>query len=350
MAFALLLVLAACKRDAPPEPAQSSVEAMGGSSTLQTTPARHGGECDPGDTAQCAISIHALTMPLGRAELIDAQCTHWNTSEPLPVCQCTLHTTRLSSEPDPVRPWEAWDEGTTEVVALPGHRPNGCSEYARAPSCLYCENEFPGCNVDDPGSCDIVCADMADRYDAEMAKTYDVNSRVARCGESSECEYVTEIDGACYARNPVQKDLPAFSCDLSDDELLRHKEESYVPSCDARPVAPCADGSSCPRGLACDNSGTCTTCSTAGSCSDAEAAAGRCPPSPRCAEGEVCIESRCIPQDNVECVTQVDCAEGEVCVLSGIDATGGRGNAATRSFCRVHDAYLGVGADPDALD
>lgn len=344
MTFALLaVVLAACKRDAPPEPTQSAVDALDDSSTSQTMPSRHGGECDPGDDAHCAISINALAKPLGSAELVDAQCTHWNTSEPLPVCQCTLHTTRLS-EPDPVRPWEAWDEGTSEVVALPGLRPNGCSEYARAPSCLYCASEFPGCNVDDPGSCDVTCADMAERYDAEMAKTYNVTSRVARCAENIECEYVTEIDGACYARNPVQKDLPAFSCDLSDEEILRHKEESYAPSCDALPTTKCDDGSSCARGLACDSSGTCTPC--LGSCTNADGVVGTCPGEPTCAEGEVCVETRCVPERNIGCVSSNNCAEGEVCVLSGIDASGGRGNDATRSFCRASNADVGVRVVP----
>jgi hypothetical protein len=74
--------------------------------------------------------------------------------------------------------------GTTEPYvfsAFPGNRPGGCSEYDRTTGCLYFEHEFPGCNIDDPRSCDAVCADFAQRIAREWARTFQMRERLARC-------------------------------------------------------------------------------------------------------------------------------------------------------------------------
>jgi hypothetical protein len=280
--------------------------------------------------APCAVGVEAWTMPIGRAELIGARCNHMNTAEPLPVCECTFRRTRIAADSDPNRPWE---EGTPDIVRYPGNRPDGCSEYGRTPSsCVYCESDFPGCSVDDATSCDVVCADMAVRYDAELRKTFSAVSRVARCGEDMLCQYVTEIDGLCYARDPSQKELPTFDCALSDEEILQNQNESYAPTCSERPGASCATANDCPRGLACDDTARCVGCGN--TCEGPTGGFVTCSGQPTCAEGEACIQDRCLLQMNVECVNNGDCPSGTECRLSGIDASTGRGNRDTRSYCR----------------
>jgi hypothetical protein len=125
------------------------------------------GPLEPVAEGPCGVDLAAWKRAVGRAELVQAACAHGSSSEALPVCECRLRLTRL---PGDDRPWEG---GTDEVVTYPGGRPGSCSEYARTPSgCLYCGSEFPGCSVDDPNSCDSVCAEMARRYDAELQKTF----------------------------------------------------------------------------------------------------------------------------------------------------------------------------------
>lgn len=267
----------------------------------------------------CGVDLEAWTLPIGRAELARATCKH--VTDSLPVCECWLHRTRLPGDE------RAWPEGRPEVVTYPGARQSWCSEFARTPSgCLYCGSEFPGCSIDDPHSCDAVCADMASRYDAELQKAFSASLRRLSCGDDYTCEFVTEIEGLCYGRNPQRPPLAAFDCALSDAQILARKAEPDTLCPEPAPVA-CRTASDCPRGLACDDAGACVPCR--GICHDAT---GQCE---HCADGELCVEQACVPQANVECVTFSDCEPPSQCVLTGMDAAAGRGNAQTRSLCRV---------------
>lgn len=283
------------------------------------------GPLEPVAQGPCGIDLEAWTRAVGRAELVTSACTHGLSADALPVCECRLRLTRLPGDD------RLWEGGTEEVVTYPGNRPSSCSEYSRTPSgCLYCGSEFPGCSLDAPRSCDAVCAEMATRYDAEVQKTFSVTLRRLSCGADYTCEFVTEIDNACYARNPRERGIPAFDCALSDEQLLAHKSES-AEFCRARPTVACETGSDCPRGLACDDTGTCTSCT--GACADSTGVYINCPGQPACGDGEVCVEGRCLINANVECAFPTDCTDDQSCVLSGIDETGGRGNADTRSLC-----------------
>ncbi|HTV19120.1 MAG TPA: hypothetical protein VMG12_10625 [Polyangiaceae bacterium] len=285
-------------------------------------------DCTPGVEVEisaygpCGVDLEAWTRPIGHAALMQARCMH-PFSDALPVCECKLHLARLAGDE---RPWEG---GSDEVVAYPGGRPGSCSVYARTPSgCLYCGSEFPGCSIDDPHSCDAVCAETADRYDVELQKAFPGRLRRLSCASDYTCEFVTEIDGACYARNPREKGIPAFDCALSDEQLLERKGERDE-FCPERPPVACETATDCPRGLACDDRGTCVSCSTLCNRLDEDCAF--------CAQGELCIEAVCVPAANVACRSSFDCEPMSTCVLSGMDPSSGRGNAQTRSLCQVYN-------------
>lgn len=219
-----------------------------------------------------------------------------------------------------------------EVPMYPGHRSGGCSEYSVAPGCLYCASEFPGCSVDEPGSCDVTCAEMAARADADFQKTIVATARISRCTpDSNHCQVVTEIDGRCYAGPPEAVEPLELDCNLADEELIARLDDPRVSSC-APVTMPCSSANDCPRGLAC-NAGGCGDCSA--NCSPTgPGGAYVCEGDAACASGELCTEQRCVPSANVTCRFSFQCAENEVCVLSGTSAEG-RGNVDTRSFCRT---------------
>jgi hypothetical protein len=279
------------------------------------------GECVPEEDDACVLDLTPWTEPLGSADLVGAVCRHEGSSNYyLPMCHCTLRVTPADAE-----------DSAREIVLRPGDRFYSCSEYSRTPGCLYCGTEFPGCSVDDDGSCDAVCIDMASRYSNDLQKTFAAVPRLSRCTENFICEHVTELDGKCYARRPVSAELPSFDCALSDEEILTHQNEDYASYCTERPSVTCTTARDCPRGLACSDEGICVGCGP--SCYDDDGRPVVCIDQPRCAEGEFCIASVCLPGANIDCIGFTQCSEGEDCVLSGIDAAGGRGNANTRSLC-----------------
>jgi hypothetical protein len=309
--------------DSEPEPENGQTGSPG---MAQCFPSGNVGNFNP----SCAIDETAWTQPAGSVTLLRSSCGHEVSYQALPMCQCTLRMAR--SQVDAAT---GTIPGPYEIVVYPGNRSDGCSEYARTPACLYCEREFPGCSVDDATSCDAVCAEMTARYDAELQKTFTFHARVARCKENTYCEWVTEIDGKCYAREPQTLEMPAFDCSLSDAEILQHADE-YGGSCPARSTATCTSALDCPRGLACAE-GRCVPCS--GSCPGTDGNPISCGRNPLCGDDEACVEGLCIPADNVTCRSFVDCPENQLCVLSGMDLSAGRGNGETRSFCGPPPAY-----------
>jgi len=258
-------------------------------------------------------------------EPVAAACVHL-TSSALPVCECRGLLTRAAPPPG--------ERPSFEVQLYPGNRPGGCSELT-IPGCLYCASEFPGCSVDDPTSCDAVCADVIARAARANQRTYVARARLSRC-ETNTCYVVTEIDGRCYLGQPGRGDPPEVDCNLSDDELMARVEADFrspTPSysCPYVPGPRCTTALDCPHGLGCNENGSCVGCDV--NCPPAGAEAGVCEgPYGACASGEACTHGRCVPSANVACRSFTDCAEGESCVFSGT-SNEGRGNAQTRSFC-----------------
>jgi hypothetical protein len=268
-----------------------------------------------------------LQGPRGHVEFVAAACTHTVSNDGLPTCECRMRMTRYPDAQTVAAELEPY-EGTLH----PGNRPDRCSEYSRAPGCLYCENEFPGCDIGDANSCDAVCADMTERLELDLQTSLRVSTRLARCVSPSRCDVVTEIDGQCYAGPPESHEPARLDCGLPDAELIQHLDAPGVASCEPRPVVSCAASEDCPRGLAC-NAGRCESCSV--TCVIAEGQEAACTGGGVCATGESCTSGTCVPAGNTECRDSSDCPPNHSCSLTGISAAG-RGNANTQSFCRPY--------------
>jgi hypothetical protein len=276
-------------------------------------------ECN--SDSDCALGLDVWTRPLGSLELLGATCG-FPGQDAQPACYCEL---RRTPAPDTA--------GASEPYVLggwPGIRPGGCSEYDRTSGCSYCEQEFPGCNIDDASSCDAVCADFYQRQAREFARTFSARERLARCNADNRCERLYELEGRCYVGAPGRPEARSYDCALSDAELLAQSELASVPSCAARPDVSCSSASDCPAGLACKD-GVCGPCVEQCVILDS---GSTCRGGGECAAGESCAADTCVPDANVTCRSFSDCGPDRVCAVSGVDWTQGRGNASTRSFCR----------------
>lgn len=265
--------------------------------------------------------------PTGSVELVGAECNFVAAEYDTPTCECSM---RLTLQPMS----DAGTAETREYPAHPGNRRNGCSELSRAGDCLYCENEFPGCDIADPQSCDAVCADMAERQNRDHRKSYQVSTRLARCvveSNNNVCRVVTEIDGQCYAGR-FGSWLPApLDCGLPDAELLARSSDRASAPCQERPAVSCARAEDCPGGLACAG-GACTICGSLCQTGGNDGEAESCEGGGTCAGGETCVGFTCVPDANLTCTSFTDCGRDHQCLVTGVSSTG-RGNENTRSFC-----------------
>jgi len=280
---------------------------------------------------ECEVDADCAVLPSWtgsvRVELVSAACSHDLNSVTVPLCECVLRAT--ADAPD------AGTAETREYRRYPGNRDYRCSEHSFWGSCLYCGNEFPGCNIDDLHSCDAVCTDMTEREENDIRREHEIGYRLARCNEDRTCRVVTTIDGQCYLAPFGRSNPEPVDCSLGDAELLqRLAVSSGKEECQPRPTVNCATSSDCPRGLSCAGGvcGPCTqSCITTGSNGDD---GWECEGGGACADGEVCVDQVCVPGANAtECNWFGQCPENQLCVVSGVSSTG-RGNEDTRSFCR----------------
>lgn len=306
-----------------PQPTSEPSEPSPGIDNSQT------GSVGGSPTPECAVDADCATLPesdlaamqSARVELLGAQCSHEVINGARPTCACHLR-----------RSWSSADAGAPEAIEYdryPGNRADHCSEHAFSGVCMYCENEFPGCDTGDAGSCDAVCADVASRDEAEMRHPYALGIRLAHCNADLTCSVVSSIDGQCYLGHFGDYEPPRVDCNLSDEALLALL--ASPPSgneCAPRPEPSCATSADCPRGLSCAG-GVCGPCGAICSTMDA---GGVCRGGGACADGEVCVEDTCVLEANVTCSWFGECPDDQLCAVSGVSATG-RGNEATRSLC-----------------
>jgi hypothetical protein len=258
-------------------------------------------------------------------QLVGARCQFLDgVYDQHPYCECKLLRTPRPGE-------EAIPEQERVFTAWPGNRPGSCSEYTTTPGCLYCERDFPGCNIDDAASCDAVCADFAARQNRDFARSVVLSKRLARCSEAHTCERLYELDGACYVGAPGRIEARAYDCSLSDAELLAQSPIASTPSCTPRPDVSCQSASDCPGGLACKD-GVCGPCVQ--ECQITGSDDASCRGGGACAAGETCAAGVCTLDAAVTCRDFIDCGTDHQCVVSGVDWSAGRGNAHTRTFCR----------------
>jgi hypothetical protein len=91
-----------------------------------------------------------------------------------------------------------------------------CSDYGRRLDCIYPGSEFPGCDPDDPKSCDAICADLQARLQADAMLSYETEIRSAHC-QDYHCLSVVRIGDSCYPGPPLRA---PHDCAMSDQEIL----------------------------------------------------------------------------------------------------------------------------------
>lgn len=101
-----------------------------------------------------------------------------------------------------------------------GPRGAGCYARGRAGDCLWDDSEFESCTMGDP-ACPAMCEELAKRYAADAAKSFDVDVRYSTCTDSS-CHYVLRIEDVCYADRSFESGR-RFNCELSDSEILERE-------------------------------------------------------------------------------------------------------------------------------
>ena len=160
----------------------------------------------------CSGFIEGLDAPTRPLEVVSAACTMTSfvPSPPAASCDCAV-------------------EGGGSVPLSSGY-PDACLRYGRDRSCIYRRDEFPGCDVDDPTSCDAACADLEDRMRADAERVYDAEVRYAACRDY-DCDCILRMSDGCY----VQWDIHRYDCALSNAEMLadfsrRHGQP--FPSCE----------------------------------------------------------------------------------------------------------------------
>lgn len=101
-----------------------------------------------------------------------------------------------------------------------GPKGAGCYARGRAGDCLWDDSEFEGCMQGDP-ACSGMCDELQQRYDADAAKSFDVEVRYSACRDSS-CHHVLRIEDACYADRSFESGR-SFDCQLSDADILERE-------------------------------------------------------------------------------------------------------------------------------
>lgn len=102
---------------------------------------------------------------------------------------------------------------------------DGCL-WTRGPGvCLFAVDEFAGCDLDVPTSCDDTCATIHAREVEEAAHIYTVERRGVRCNGDA-CEGILEIDDLCYVTQALTQ---PHDCALSDAEIFATHDANGTP-------------------------------------------------------------------------------------------------------------------------
>lgn len=337
--------------ETPPAPVSTTEEGLAETENGQT------GSLGP---AECSTDLDCAPVlenwAAGDAEyrLLDSACEHTpygSGRDVAPACICNVSVTRtardFSSGPGEV----SRQTGEHVLVLENDHLMKAffgpqCNVAGDEPGeCLYCDHEFPGCNVDaSVNDCAAPCADAVERLQSAEQVTHDVELRVARCTAYGNCEVALRIDDACYNQGGVRS-----SCSLSDAEITSAAGEAPNPGAQcAAPALPCTSAEDCPAGLACNGS-VCGACPSFVQCVVVDEN-GVCLSSDfACGDGEVCIDTLCVPAEQAACGPSSECPttdperDPRVCLVSSVDARAGRGNEETRSYCAsLHPNLFGL--------
>jgi len=108
----------------------------------------------------------------------------------------------------------------------------GCYVLGHGGECLWGDDEFQGCNINDPSSCQGVCAELEQRQEADAAKSYDAELVYTACGGTedgvNDCQSVVSIDGRCYANRDYNQ-ARSYDCALGAAAILEQHRLATTP-------------------------------------------------------------------------------------------------------------------------
>jgi len=118
------------------------------------------------------------------------------------------------------------DDGSITI----GPKGAGCFRFGRAGDCLWDDDEFDGCDLDDAHSCDEVCDELAKRVADDQSNLFtDAKLLSTACEplfsyDAPECLSLFEINGHCYVNHSYQ-DGHSYDCALGRKEILKRYAE-----------------------------------------------------------------------------------------------------------------------------
>jgi hypothetical protein len=108
----------------------------------------------------------------------------------------------------------------------------GCQVRGRGGFCIFDDNDFSGCDVTDPHSCDGVCATLESRLASDAAADHSAEIRFSGCVSSSSsspssadarCRLVLQVDDQCFTNlqgGGAVLETEPVDCALSDEEIV----------------------------------------------------------------------------------------------------------------------------------
>lgn len=191
-------------------------------------PPRAGGAVECADDAECAaVARGNLETLLRRSSVaqpyVSTRCTRvlipegfragcWDCAVGVPSCVCALDSQASSGRADTISPSSSCD----------------CAVWTPLGECLYRVSEFPGCDLNAPDSCAMICSDLEALKQQAAARSLEASLRVARC-ERGACRWVGAIGARCYA-GPGLFSSP-YDCSLGNDEILKRAQARHTHVC-----------------------------------------------------------------------------------------------------------------------
>jgi hypothetical protein len=165
-------------------------------------------ECTPQSCEQAALfDVVLLSEPRPLVEYVGASCSSTTaiTGTQLgnvsgTACNCAV------------------EQGGTRGIRAVGPVGLGCYVLGRGGDCLWGDDEFQGCNVNDPNLCANVCEELERRQEADAEKSFPAELVYAGCAGNAQagsgaCESVVSIDGRCYANRDYDQ-TRSYDCAL----------------------------------------------------------------------------------------------------------------------------------------
>ncbi len=104
----------------------------------------------------------------------------------------------------------------------------GCYATGRGGDCLFGDEDFAGCAINDASSCQSVCAELETRMEADAARSFAVELVHAACTEDGSCQSVVSIDGRCYANRDYSPGR-SYDCSLGAAAILEAHAADVLP-------------------------------------------------------------------------------------------------------------------------